>query len=121
MNWYYCRFASSVFWIGLYFTVLFLVFARMYYGVAVHADYIIAVIYMVVGTGSLIFQELERLISLRYEKIKNIRILKLTEQKIEPKQLPEGVCPECDGVGMCQWSTNESPLTCWRCSGTGKI
>ena len=92
----------------------------MYYGVAVHADYIIAVIYMVVGTGSLIFQELERLISLRYKKDTEIRVLKLTDH-IESKRVPEGVCPECAGVGMCQWSTNESPLTCWRCSGTGKI
>jgi hypothetical protein len=90
----------------------------MVYGVMDTPDIVLAILLMTIGAISIITDEIIKLIEIRYKnEIDKLKILKQDERK----NTPTGICPECQGNGTCSWSSNEDPMTCWKCSGSGKV
>ena len=115
---YYIKFSWHYICIALFVYLLFIVSRNMIYGVMDILDIVLAIMLMTLGALSIITDEVIKLIEIRYKKeIEKFKILKEEERK----DTPTGTCPECQGNGTCSWSSNETPMTCWKCSGSGKV
>ena len=118
MKMYYTKFAYHSLYIALFVYVLFIISSKMVYGVMDILDIVVAILLMTFGSLSIITDRLVELVKLNYRReIEKIETLRQEERK----NTPTGVCPECQGKGVCVWSDNEVPMTCWNCSGSGKV